>query len=330
MNTEPRVLSTDFQRLYCDADVFDSFSAWHPISFRRVLPFQAQDPVIDDPRLLAAEVSHLNSPSDITRRSVMEAFRQSGLLSEEDAAKLLPAVDYFGADFFELMGEVYESAGMFICALRWYREFITELETQKPNPNSVPDTGSVYASVGYCLYSLGLFEEAIAWSKPCIGPFQMVDTVCRELINYEAQLQGGCVRVVERATNRVRYTASAFDPAQAQQITPRLKLAMSAFAPFQESHVDWISSKRSTPEIASEGYPFQIERESGSLTRHRMNLLFATGGSCGCADCLRPPGRSEAAVAGSRHAGTGRGIHSGTDSDAGVRKMRLKVECQQR
>jgi hypothetical protein len=35
-----------------------------------------------------------------------------------------------GADFFDLMGLVYASAGMYICALRWYREFIRELEAQ--------------------------------------------------------------------------------------------------------------------------------------------------------------------------------------------------------
>ena len=65
-----------------------------------------------------------------------------------------------------------------------------ELETQKPEPNTTPDAESVYASAGYCLYSLGLFEEAIAWSKSCIGPRQLADTVCRAMLNYEAQLPG--------------------------------------------------------------------------------------------------------------------------------------------
>ena len=276
MNAEAPILSAEFQRLYCDPDVFAALSAWHPISIRRVLPFQAHDPVMDDARLHAAEMAQLNNPSDITRRGVVETFRQCGLLSADEATNLLPVVDYFGADFFELMGDVYANSGMFICAIRWYREFIAELESQKPNPGSVPDTGSVYASVGYCLYSLGLYAEAIAWSKSCIGPEQMADTVCRALINYEAQLQGGCVRRVERATNRARYTVGVFDPAQAIKLTPRLKLAMTSFAPFQENYIDWASSETPAPEVQPEGYPFQPERETGNLTRHRMNLLFAT------------------------------------------------------
>lgn len=206
------------KQLYCDAAVFEAFSAWHPISFRRVLPFQAQDPVVDDSRLIAAEAAHLASRTDATRRDVVEVYRQCGLLSEKEAASLKPVVDYFDADFFELMGEVYANAGMFICALRWHREFIAELEAQ--STDSTADKDSVYASVGYCLYSLGLFAEAVAWSKSCIGPHQMADTVCRTLINYEAQLQGGCVRGIERVGTRVRYTASVFDPALADQLTP--------------------------------------------------------------------------------------------------------------
>jgi hypothetical protein len=39
MNIETQPLSDGFQRLYCDATVFDGFSAFHPISFSRVLPF---------------------------------------------------------------------------------------------------------------------------------------------------------------------------------------------------------------------------------------------------------------------------------------------------
>ena len=99
-------------------------------------------------------------------------------------------------------------------------------------------------AVGYCLYSLGLFAEAVAWSKSCIGPRQMADTASRALIDYEAQLQGGCLRAIERAAgSRTRYTASAFDPAQASQLTPRLKVAMNTFTPFQEIYIDWISSE---------------------------------------------------------------------------------------
>lgn len=285
MKTETPVLSEAFRRLYCDAIVFEGFSALHPISFCRVLPFQAEDPVRDDARLLEAEAAHLANPSDVTRRDVVEEYRRCGLLSWDDAANLTSVIDYFGADFFELMGEIYANADMFICALRWYRELIAKMESLPPG--GVSDGMDVYASVGYCLYSLRLYAETVAWSKSCIGPFQMADTVCRALIDYEARLQGGCVRAIERATNRTRYTASALDPAQASQLTPRLKLAMSTFAPFQETHLDWISCDTPAFEIQPEGYLFQAERDDGRLTRHRMNLIFAL---CGQADELAARG----------------------------------------
>lgn len=285
MKTETPVFSEDFQRLYCDSTVFDGFSALHPISFARVLPFQADDPVVDNPHLLAAEAAHLANPNGETRLGVVEAFGQCGLLSAEDVANVRQAIDFFDADFFEFMGEAYASAGMFICALRWHREFIAELETRAPNAAS--DSKTVYANVGYCLYSLGLYPEAVAWSRSCIGPGQMADMACRALINYEAQSQGGCVRAIERAYNRTRYTASAIDPAQASQLTPRLKLAMNTFAPFQEAYLGWISSDAPMPEIQPEGYPFQAERDAGTLAQHRMNLIFAL---CGQADVLAARG----------------------------------------
>ena len=281
------ILSADFQRLYCDASVFEWFSALHPISFSRVLPFQAQDAVAGNPRLLAAEAAHLAAPNDATRLAVLDAFGQCGLLPASDAASLKPVIDFFDADFFELMGEIYANSGMSICALRWHREFIAELEARRPNTAS--DSESVYASAGYCLYSLGLYPEAIAWSKCCIGPRQTADTVSRALIDYEAQLQGGCIQCIERVAPRTRYTVSAFDPAEANKLTPRLKLAMKSLAPFQETHIDWISSEASMPEIQPEGYPFQAERDAGTLTRHRMNLIFAL---CGQADALTARGHT--------------------------------------
>ena len=59
MNTETPHFSDGFQRLYCDATVFEGFSALHPISIRRVLPFQAQDRVADDARVIEVETAHL-------------------------------------------------------------------------------------------------------------------------------------------------------------------------------------------------------------------------------------------------------------------------------
>jgi hypothetical protein len=285
MKAEMSVFSEAFQRLYCDPTVFEGFSVLHPISFNRVLPFQAEDPVMDDPRLLSAEAAHLAKPGPATRLAVAEAFGHCGLLPAEEVASLKLVLDYFDGEFytefFELMGEVYANAGMFINALRWHREVIANVESQPPG--GVSDGMDVYASVGYCLYSLGLFPEAIAWSKSCLGPRQIADTVCRALIDYEAQLQGGCVRAIERAAGRTRYTANALDPAQASQLTPRLKLAMNTFAPFQETHLAWISSESPMPEIQPEGYPFQAERDGGTLTRNRMNFIFA---ACGHADEL--------------------------------------------
>jgi tetratricopeptide (TPR) repeat protein len=281
MTTNLPPFSDGFRRLYCDPTVFAALSAFHPISFARVLPFQSQDPVVDADHLIAAEEAHLADRNDEARRGVIDAYVRCGLLPEAEAENVKSVLDYFGADFFELMGEVYGNAGMFICALRWYRELIQELETR--NPNSCPDTHSVYASVGYCLYSLGLFEEAISWSKSCIGTDQMTDLVCRALIEYEAQLAGGRILAVERAGPRTRYSVSAFDPAHASQSTPRLKAAIKAFAPLQEIYVDWVGQDAPRPEIPPGGYPFRVELDAGNLPRHKMNLIFAI---CGHADAL--------------------------------------------
>ncbi len=275
------MFSADFNRLYCDATVFASFSALHPISFRRVLPFQHQDEGVDDSHLLRAEEAHLAKQSDDTRRAVVDEYCRCGLLEETEADALGGVIDFFDADFFELMGLVYANAGRFRCALRWYRELIGRLETQ--NPSSCSDTESVYASVGYCLYSLWLFEEAVAWSKVCIGPRQMADAVCRALVDYEAELAGGAIRAVERSGPRVRYTASSFEPEQALGNTPRLKAAMKAFAPFQEIYLDWVSHDSPKPAIWPEGYPFRAEFDAGTLVRHKMNLVF---GTCGLAGAL--------------------------------------------
>jgi tetratricopeptide (TPR) repeat protein len=284
MKTEIPPFSSDFQQLYCDAAVFDPFSALHPISFRRVLPFQAGDPVVDDQRLVCAEQAHLLERNDDTRRAVVDAYFNCGLLEKADADNLKSVIDLFGFDFFELMGLLYANAGMFICALRWYREFVAELET---NPRSGLDNESVYASVGYCLYGLGLFPEAISWSKSCIGPRPTADAVCQALINYEAELAGGTIRSVECAASRTRYTVSAFEEARASQSTPRLKAALTAFAPFQEIYIDWVNHDAPAPEIEPDGYPFRVERDASSLPRHKMNLIFAT---CGQADALAEKG----------------------------------------
>ena len=281
MNNEIRHLSRGFQRLYCDATVLEPFSVLHPISFRRVLPFQPEDPVMDALHLIHAEEAHLADRNDDTRRGVIEAYCTCKLVQEVEAADLKSVIDYFAADFFELMGLVYANAGMFICALRWYRELIRDLETASPNSRS--DVDSVYASVGYCLYSLGLFEEAIAWSKVCIGPRQTADAVCQALIGYEAQLAGGVIRGIERSGSRTRYSVSALEPAHANQTTTRLKAAVNAFAPFEEIYIDWVSHNLPAPAIQPDGYPFKVELDAGNLTRHKMNLLFAT---CGQADAL--------------------------------------------
>lgn len=273
MKAETPILSEAFQRLYCDASVFEDFSAWHSIRFTRVLPFQASDPVVDDAGLLAAEVAHLAQPNAATRLAVLEAFGQCGLLSVEDVAHMQSALDDFGADFFEFMGETYANAGMFICALRWYREWIAFLETQTPTTRS--DVEDVYASAGYCLHSLGLYPEAIAWTKSCIGPDLMADIVGAVLTDFQARLAGGRLLAVERAMNRTRYTASTRAADFSNQCTPQLRAALKNFIPFQEPYLDWIDAEAPAPQMPAEGYPFRLVVDNNSLPRHKMNLLFA-------------------------------------------------------
>lgn len=284
MAADTPLLSDGFRRLYCDASVFGSFSSFHPISFARVLPFQSQDPVVDDPRLIGAEEAHLADRNDLTRRDVIEAYGKCGLLQEAEADNVKSIIDFYDADFFELMGLVYANAGMFICALRWYREFIQKLETESPNAGSRLDSDGIHASIGYCLYSLGLFEETISWTKSCIGPRLLADVVCRSLIGYEAQRAGGTILAVERSGPRTRYTVSAtVDASQATEATARLKTAIKALDPFEEIYLDWLSHDAPRPEIQPDGYPFRVERDAGDLPRHKMNLIFAT---CGRADAL--------------------------------------------
>lgn len=285
MTTETPLWSSDFKRLYCDATAFDSLSAFHPISFKRVLPFQSPDEAVDDRNLIEAEDAHLAERSDATRRGVVEAYFRCGLLPEAEATDLKSVIDYFAADFFDLMGLVYANAGMFRCALRWYRELIIELEKQNPNLRS--DEESVYASVGYCLYSLGLFEEAIAWSKSCIGPYQMADTICQALLGYEVQSGGGEILRIERSGSRTRYTLGSLDPGDVSQRVAQLKTAIHALTPFHEVYIDWIDRESPGAATQPEGYPFKVELGGGSLLRHRMNLIFAT---CGQADALADKG----------------------------------------
>src|SRR5512140_503272 len=96
---------------------------------------------------------------------------------------------------------------------------------------------------------------------------------CRALINYEAQILGGAVRLIERSGPRIRYTVSTFDADRAIQSTPRLKSAMQAFAPFQDVYLDWISADSPLPEVQPGGYPFRAEFDAGTLARHKMNLI---------------------------------------------------------
>lgn len=282
-------LSPAFQTLYCNPAVFASFSNFIPISFGRVLPFQSDEAVTDHHPLLVAEEALLTGASDETRLRVVEAFSRCGLFSPEEVTNLRPVIDFFDADFFELMGDVYANARMFRCALRWYRELVRHLESTV-NAGFRTDGEDVYANVGYCLYSLGLFEEAIAWSKACIGPRQVADTISRALIGYEAGPGGCALQVIERVGSRVRYLVSGFDAAFTSQCTPRLKAAMATAAPFQEVYMDWMTENWKVPEPV--GYPFQPEFDATTVVRHRMNLIFAT---CGRVDALREKGFLEEA-----------------------------------
>ena len=280
------MFSEAFQRLYCDSTVYDPFSRLHPISFARVLPFQPDDPVLDDPALLGAEAAQLVGRNELTRGEVLDAYAQCGLLSPEEAAGVKSGIDFYdGAEFFDLMGLVYANAGMYICALRWYRELIRELEAPRPSSGPGIDDEDVHASTGYCLYALGLFEEAIAWTKSCAGARLLADAQCETLLDCEAQQAGGRLQAVERAAGRTRYTLSASDPAQASQATPRLKVALKTFAPLQEFYVNWVGTDASFPSCLDSDAspaeseplfdPIKIVLEGSDLPRHKLNLLFA-------------------------------------------------------
>jgi hypothetical protein len=287
MASNTPILSEAFQRMYCNPVMFERISALHPVSFSRVLPFQAHDPVADNPELLTAEAAHLANQNDATRLAVVEAFARCNLLTTSDVASLRPIIDFFDADFFEFMGEIYANAGMFICALRWHREFITELEARRPKILS--DNESVYASVGYCLYSLGLYPEGVAWSKSCIGARQTIEMISRTLIDYEMQSQGGSIRSIERAANRTRYTITASDPTQASLLTARLKQALTTFAPIQETYIDCRNPEATMPDTQFDddwlsNFDHQLFEP---LSRHQMNLIFCL---CGQADELAARG----------------------------------------
>jgi tetratricopeptide (TPR) repeat protein len=277
-----------FQQLYCDATIFENFSHWHPVDFNRVLPFQAADPVFDDAGLLAAEAAHLADPGAASRLAVLEAFAQCGLLSAEDLANLKFIMDEGDSDFFELMGEIYANAGQFICALRWYRECLAVVEAQNPSVRS--DRADVFASIGYCLYSLGLFAEAIAWTRSCAGPDLLELTISRVLTDYQAQCCGGRLLAMERSANRTRLTSST---AQGEDLTRQASLqlqsALKQHAPFEEFYFSWVNATAPAPPMPAEGYPFSLELDNSSLPRHKMNLLFAL---CGRADELSGRGFS--------------------------------------
>jgi tetratricopeptide (TPR) repeat protein len=283
MNTETSRLSPEFARLYCDPAAYDWYSILHPVNLRRVLPFQPEDEVVDDAGLLCAENAHLAERNDDTRRAIVEAYARCELLPEEEAANLKSAIDFFDTDFFELMGLLYANAGMFKCALRWYREQITELEANRPNSRS--DSEGVYASVGYCLYALGMFEEAISWTKSCIGPRPVMDAVSRALIGYEAEAQGGALYSVERSGPGTRFTFTTPDPdpGHARSAVLRLKGAIQKFAPFQNILMDWSPQNSTDPGPRPEGNPFRRESDGGSLPRHKMNWIFS---ACCQADVL--------------------------------------------
>jgi tetratricopeptide (TPR) repeat protein len=236
---------------------------------------------MDDPRLIYAEDAHLAERNDYTRRGVVDAYCQCGLLQESEAQNLKTAIGFFDHDFFEFMGLVYANAGMFKCALRWQGELIAYLESACPD--SCSDTAGVYASAGYCLLSLGLFEEAIAWTKSCIGPRPISETICRALISYEAELTGGDIRMVERVGRGTRFTVGSYDLDRLREALPRLKGALKAHAPFYEVGGDMVSAEKPKPEAQAGGYPFRPEFDGGSLIRHKMNFIFAV---CGQADAL--------------------------------------------
>jgi len=121
MTTDTPHLSDGFQRLYCDANVFGSFSVFHPYKLRGVLPFQSRDLIVVRSNLDQAEEAHLADRNDHTRREVIDAYVKCGMLPEVEAEQCESAIDYFGFDFFELMGMVFRERGYVHCALHGSR-----------------------------------------------------------------------------------------------------------------------------------------------------------------------------------------------------------------
>jgi tetratricopeptide (TPR) repeat protein len=185
-------------------------------------------------------------------------------------------------DFIEEMGLVYANAGIYRCALRWHHELIAMLESENSSHRS--DDCNVYAHVGYCLYSLGLFQEAIAWSRSCIGITPMEEAICHALIDYESQINGGMIRMVERSGSRVRYTVNSTDPIKSCHINKRLADAFQKYVPFiMLVEVDWINQEADNDKTSPKEFIFKPEYGGGIYQNHKRNLIFSL---CALAETL--------------------------------------------
>jgi len=156
----------------------------------------------------------------------------------------------------------------------WYREFIAELEANRAQAWTAKVlTVKVFTRVSATVSTHWVCLQSDLVSKSCIGPRLISGVVCQALMNYEAQSTGGTIRSIERAGSRTRYTASTQNPAQAIQATPRLKAALEAFAPSQDSISIGCATNRPLRDPAG-GYSLRLEIDASSLPRHKTNLIL--------------------------------------------------------
>ena len=95
--------------------------------------------------------------------------------------------------------------------------------------------------------------------------------------------------MVERVGPRMRFTVAISDPAQGEQLAPRIKQAVNWLDPFREVNLAWEHADAAIPECEPDGYPFRLELGTHTLLRHKVNLVFAL---CAQADALMQQGHS--------------------------------------
>lgn len=278
--SQPRaqpLFSPDFTQIYCDDKSFRSFSYLHPINLGGVLPFKKKDRILDEPSVVRAEVDLLENPSNDTRAKVISAYTSENFLDDATAKGLLEFIDFFDTDFYELIGELYSNAGMFRCALRWYHEYIRQTETTE---NTASDLDAAYASVGYCLYSLGLYSECIAWTKSCMGAWPFFDSIAKAVLRTHFGIREKVEVKTERAWNSTLWTVRGrFKPSELERFSVRAERIAEFLQTVIPRHRVRVNVEDNYPgpfTSESHGYPFNPHFDGNPSSRHKMNFLISS------------------------------------------------------